>query len=283
MTTALVDRPRRSHSQLSDFVRCSWAYRLKRVKKVAEIPSVWLAAGKSFHELTEEIDRFAYAWGIVSAASAYDAGGLGTFDDHLDKQLDELRLIEPDEKLWRTAGRPTKEKPDGESVSWWRNEGPEMVRRYIEWRSATDDVLAMAAVAGGPGIEVEVETQLGGVPVIGYVDRVLLDRRTGELIVVDLKTGSRKPDSAAQLGQYSVQLEQQYGVHVIWGAYYDARNGVLGDPVDLSQYSTSTLGVQFRALDTSVRLQLFLPNIGDNCRTCGFRASCVFAGGKEPA
>lgn len=245
---------------------------------------MWLPGGISFHEVTERFDREAEALGQLPAEQGEEHGRWqDEFTDQFEKELDHVRETEPDESKWRTAGRATKDKPHGENILWWHTAGRDMVQRYVDWRFSTADSLVMATVKGAPGIEVEVKAPLAGVPVIGYVDRLMRDATTGAPIVVDLKTGSRKPDSPMQLALYSVQLERMLGEPVTWGAYYDARKGVLGEPIPLERFTEDNLGLIYDGLDRAISQNIFIPNVSSGCNSCGVRTSCIFAGGTEPA
>jgi putative RecB family exonuclease len=279
-----TDRVSRSHSQLSTYLHCGWEYRLKKIAKVTERPSVWLPGGSAFHTTTEAIDHA--TWEIRTAdeltLALYWPTWEEEFDRNFEEEIEKLREQEPDETRWRTAGRTTKDKPNGEDVAWWRAEGRAMVGRYLDWKISTVDTLRIAAVKGAPGIEVEVTVPVGGVPMRGFIDRVLEDPKTGVLMVMDLKTGSRTPDSPLQLALYSVQLEEMLGRSVTYGAFWMARKGVLTDPIDLSVWTNKNLGIIYRSLDSSIEQGLFLPNITSMCGKCGVREHCLFQGGKDP-
>lgn len=274
-------RPSRSHSQLNNYLHCGHAYYLTKIRRLAERPSVWLPGGKAFHTATEQFDLA--TWTDTCADDWDVEPWLNVLDEAFDVELAELRESEPDETRWRTAGRKTKEKPNGEDVTWWREAGRGFVRDYITWRTNSISLLEIAVTPdGGPAIELEVTLTLGGVPMRGYVDRVLRDRDTGGLLVVDLKTGSRTPDSPLQLALYSVQLEPVLGEPVVWGAFYDARKGVLADPINLRQWNTDNLGSIYSMLDKGIQAGVFLPNISSMCRSCGIREHCIYTGGRDP-
>lgn len=273
----------RSVSQLKSYLHCGWQYRLTRIYKVPEAPSVWLAAGKAFHSATEDFDRA--SWQDTDLSQFDPADFQTAFGVWFDQYLDETRQEHPDvaDVHFRTAGRKTKDKPAGEDIDWWRQEGPVMVGRYIEWRTSTVDSLRIAAVESGPGIEVEVTGSLGGVPVRGYVDRLLEDANTGDLMIADMKTGSRKVDDPTQLATYALLLERRLQRPIVWGAYYNGRTGTLDDPFDLTAYTDGALGTVYRNLDRAIDQAIYLPNISSGCKACGVRKHCVFQGGTDPA
>jgi RecB family exonuclease len=273
----------RSVSQLNDWLHCSWSFYLKRIKRVPERPSVWLAGGKAFHTATEAFDRASWQDSDLSQFDPHDFED--AFEQAFDLHLAEMAEEFPDTPLdqYRTAGRKTRDKPNGEDINWWRIAGPVFVRDYLKWRQSTVDTLRIAPVVGAPGIEVEVDMPLAGIPMKGYVDRLMVDASTGELLVVDIKSGSRTPESPMQLATYAVQLERLVGQRPTWGAYYDARKGVLHPPIDLSAFTPERLGVVFRSLDRSVQQRTFLPRIDSHCKACGVKEACIWRGGQEPA
>lgn len=275
-----MPRPHRSHSQLNSYLHCGHQYYLTKVRRVAESPSVWLPGGKAFHSTTEEFD-LSYAW---QDKNLDETRFLDLFTANFNAELDLLRANDPDESTWRTAGRATKEKPNKEDIAWWHVAGREMVAGYIAWRVSTADIWDIATVNGAPGIEVEVTMPLGGVPMKGWVDRVLRSRRDGRLLVADLKTGSSTPKSPLQLAVYSVQLEPLLGgEQVLWGAFYDARKGTLLEPINLAAWNEPRLGKVYGDLDRGITAGVFLPRIDSHCISCGVRDACIYQGGKEPA
>lgn len=269
-------RAHRSHSQLNAYQRCGHAYYLQRVARKPELPSVWLPAGKAFHTATEEFDRAVVFNDPLEVENWEDV-----FTDAFEAELEIQRKLFPDEKKWRAAGRVTKEKPNKEDVLWWHTFGRELMVKYIDWRITSADVWEIATVNGELGVEVEVTSPLGGVPMKGWVDRLLRSKLDGRLVVVDLKSGSRTPTSPMQLATYSIQLEELLSEPVLWGAWYNARAGALDEPINLSRWTAQLLGTVYSDLDRGIEQKIFLPNIDTHCKGCGVRDFCVFQGGRE--
>lgn len=265
----------RSYSQLSEWKQCSWRFYLRRLLRAQETPSVWTAGGLAFHKTTEMYDMLTWQENDLSGWQD-PRPWFGTFRDQFEEELDKLRAIDPDESNWRVASKGR------ETIVFWRQLGPVLISQYIAWRTSTVDTLRIAAVKSAPGIEVKVETSLGDVPVVGYIDRVFQDVRTGVLEIVDYKSGARMPADSGQLGQYSVQLEQQEGTPVTWGAFYNARKGQLDGPLNLAGYTEAGLGQQYQRLEASIEAREFEPNITALCKSCGVKQFCKFVGGKEP-
>lgn len=276
-------RAHRSHSQLNNYLHCGHQYYLTRVRRYKEQPSVWLAGGKAFHTATEEFDLDVASSDDQTPAGANITFYEDKFTDAFEAELDLIRKDFPDESTWRAAGRVTKDKPNKENVLWWHTAGRTMIRDYIAWWVANAEVWEVATLPDGrPAIEIEVTQPLGGVPLKGYLDRLLRSKLDSRLVVADLKSGSRTPASPMQLATYSVQLEPLLGgEQVLWGAWYDARKGSLGEPVNLSKWTEGLLGKVYGDLDRAIGSGVFLPNIDDHCKGCGVAKFCVYNGGRE--
>lgn len=272
----LAERRSRSFSQLSSFKQCSWAYYLQRIRKLPETPSVWFPAGTAFHLATEQYDEL--TWNLEDLTGFSDpAPWQNTFTDLHERELDQLRVQEPNEAAWRAANSGK------ETVAWWRKKGRDYIAAYILWRAKVHSSLRIAEIDDKPAIELEVKVELGGVPVRGFVDRLYVDINTGVYLLVDYKTGRSAPSSADQPGLYSVMVEEQFGLPVVYGAFYDARKGDLGDTYNLRDYTKQSLGSVYSRLDREINAGNFQPTISRLCGSCGVKRFCKFVGGVEPA
>ena len=115
------------------------------------------------------------------------------------------------------------------------------------------------------------------------IDRVF--EVDGNLVVVDLKTSSRDPQSALQLGFYKYGLEHQFGQPVELGTYYMSRKAGTIEMIDLTWYTDEKLEYLVETFDKSRKAGIFLPN-AESCGLCGFTKICPFSskrdkGGKE--
>lgn len=281
-SAASETRRTRSYSQLESYQKCSWAFYLRRIRRLPELPSMWSPGGTAFHAATEAFDRA--TWRLPLAGFDDIKPWQDRFLEIFETELDELRAVSPDESEWRVSQKnKTKKNPAGEDAAWWRQHGSAMVGRYIQWRISTDDTLVMAAVESGPAVEVEVRALLGGVPVVAIIDRVFQDRNTGVAEIVDLKTGRRMPEKTTQLGHYSVLYEMFSGQPTTWGTFYDARKGSLAEVYDLTVYTAYSIAEQYVWLDRAIALGEFFPNITYLCSACGVRKWCKYQGGSEPS
>jgi RecB family exonuclease len=184
---------------------------------------------------------------------------------------------------WRAAGRKSKDWPDKENGDFWQAKAPELVQAYIDWRKLQTNFTIWQPEPGLPAIELGATVPIGGVMVKAYMDRIfeVPDGDTTELVVLDLKTGSRKPDSDLQLGFYACVTEVAYGRRPKWGTYWHARDGNMLPLVDLSHYSLELLGSLLADYKRARDNGIYLPQPGGNCNNCGVRRACAIKNGDE--
>ena len=202
------------------------------------------------------------------------------FHDAFDEQVKERVEFSgfPTEE-WRAGGRSTKAYPNKEDESFWRDHGPQWCKDYVSWRETTDWRI-WTTPTGEPAIELAMEVPIGGVMVKAIVDRVF-ETPDNHLVVVDLKSGSRNPDSSLQLGFYACAIEVTYGVRPGWGGYYSARKGSLLPVASMDAYSEHLLGGILTRFVKACEDDIFIPQPGGHCNSCGVARGCAIVGGVE--
>ncbi len=272
----------RSWSQLSAYEQCAHAFYLERRLRVPTAPAVWFPAGTAYHSATEAFDRLACSEGLDTAI---EAGGWDTtFEAELEAELDKIREDHPDESTWRTASsKLVAWKAKGETVDFWRANGPVMVEKYIAWRKDNEHVYDVLRLPNGqPALETEMMTLFGTVEVKAFADLVLVDVNTGATVVVDRKSGKSTPRSLDQLGVYRLGLEDTYKLPIWYGAYFMARTGKITDPRPLEQYDDGRLTVRFENMDALEKQGVYPPNITNLCNWCSVKPHCIYQGGSLP-
>lgn len=270
----LTGRPHLSYSSLDTFTQCGEKFRLSRIHRMPEEQSWWLVGGSAFHKATEVLD-------LNPTSTDYEA----LFGMAWDEEVAKLDLKQP----VRAGGRATKEFPNKEDDKWWLAQGPRMVQQYHQWRQDTG--WHLYDMAGTPAVEWQFTLTLPNpiaapdaspeLVVLGYIDRVFVTP-DGEVIVVDLKTGSKEPASTTQLGVYAAALRQRGGVTPLLGAYYMARQGTVGQTKSLLHYTDSMLAYWLGTFEDAVRSERFLPHVSSLCGTCGVASHCYAIGGHAP-
>lgn len=256
-----------SYSSLSSYLQCGLKYKLTKIDGFAEQPAWWSAAGSAVHTATE--------WWDVGLHEELDVPGLfmRSFEEQILKEETYTGVLRGE---WRNSR--------GQDYDWWVSNGPPMVQSYIDWRQSTGwQVLDVTRPTDGvtqPGVEVPVDAVMGGMPVKGYIDRVFVTG-AGEVVIVDLKTGARKPDSALQLGFYRAALQLQYGITADLGAYFMNRRKP-GEQLlveGLQQYTPEFIGRFISDFKRARELKLYIPHVTAMCKACGVARHCWAVGG----
>lgn len=264
----LTGRNYLSHSSMSTFVDCGERFRLERVVGVPQQKAWYLVGGSAFHtasemldkgELTDPVEAWNVAWADQYKREITDAG------------------VNPADV--RAGGRKSKEWPDKEVAAWWEANGPAMVAQYLEWRMQRmeEGWQWFTTPDGKPAVEVGIQIELADVLVKGFIDRVMVNP-DGELLVVDLKTGSHTPASTLQLGIYALGVERHFGVRPILGAYYMARKGQLTEPTSLLHFTEEQVGDWFSKAKKGIEAELFIPHVSSLCGSCSVRPYCTAFG-----
>jgi putative RecB family exonuclease len=185
---------------------------------------------------------------------------------------------------WFQAGRG-----ETEGYDWWMANGPRLVQNFIDWYEARDDVTVWIAPDGTPAIELPVMLDFGTVPVRGYIDLVLAFGKVNPaLVVMDFKSGTRKPDNPRQLAIYANAIERTYGIRPRYGSYFMNRGGRSGtdffqQPIEMNRpsFDFGYLSKEFEMFDLAVQSGIFPANPGDHCRRCGVAYACAEVGGEQ--
>lgn len=181
---------------------------------------------------------------------------------------------------YTATGRATKEYGGKRTAQWWLDHGPAMVEKWIAWREETKwEFLTLDAA---PAIEVELDFTLPGDIVIkGYIDRVFV-LPTGEVAVVDLKSG-RIPETGEQLGLYRVGLGLTHNIWPDWGYYWNPDKGN-GQPILLTKYTPDYFAELYGNAIRGINAGAFIPKPANSCRNwCGVARFCAAVGGSEAA
>lgn len=270
-----------SYSGLSTYLECGEKFRLTRVNKAPRSPAYWFAGGTAVHYGAEVYDLNVALDGN-SHEVAMDAAIKG-FHHSFQAEIAKANEENPGAE-WRAGGRATKANPNKEDDWWWALDGPIQVKQYCEWRQAHNLLNLWVTPDGTLAVELGYELTLPGstTPTRGYIDRVFQHKGTGELITVDLKSGSRVPADVTQLGLYSSAIEAKYGVRPQFAAYYMTRKAELTERVDLTRFNAGMLGQWLDKARVGIEAGVFLPHITSMCGTCEVRDLCYAKNGDIP-
>lgn len=186
-------------------------------------------------------------------------------------QQQQLTNTNINQSEWKAAGRATKANPNKEDGTWWTTNGSTMVDSWITWRNGTSK-WKIWEYNGVPAIELSIQPVWNDIPVQMHIDRVMVTPE-GELVVLDIKTGSSKPKSDLQLAFYAAGMEEVLGMRPQYGTYWMARDGGIGELVNLDKYPKSDIIDIVTKFDTARKQELFIPNF-NHCVMCGLITEC---------
>lgn len=287
--------PRMSHSRYEMYASCGEKYRLAKIERVPQTPGIYRAAGTAFHEWTDMYD----------VSPPWD-----TEVSHEDWYANRLHgLIREDEEKSGFAfsewDNPARKKGANEAArDKFINElGPDMIRKYIDWRAQSAWSIAdmgpcldcsrvvepgggLAEIEGADdcgrcggsgrlnGIEFEIEFEIQGVQEIVKIDRIFEIPETGQMVAIDTKTWRRRRVTA-QLPTYLVALRQA-GFNVGGAAYYEARKGTTTEIKDYRYWDEKRLATLHVQAAHMISEGWFLPRPSDDCSMCDVRRHCAF-------
>jgi len=251
-----------SHSAINNYLRCGKAYELGKLG-VQESPAWWLLGGSAVHKATEWIDKG--EWDDAPEMAFHKA-----FYDEIIRTEQSF----PDRNEWRKAGYGAR----AQGYEHWLEQGPRYVKQWASHGALFSEV------------EYDVSTTLpSGIKIKAYVDRVEVSPEGVD--VIDLKTGSTRPDSDQQLGIYSVltlhKLNQdtKYTVpdmrvgHQLHGAYnYMFKDDEFYE-MDVSNWTLETVDGIAQEWYRGIQAEVFLPNRGKQCGSCGLGNGCFLQSG----
>lgn len=255
-----------SFSTYDGYATCGQRAYLQKVMRVEQRPNWGSVGGTAVHGCVEVIET---AGGEVTDLT-------GLFNDQFDQALADTLERSPSYSKtdFHVAGRGKK------TEEWWREEGPRMVARWIDWRNQTGWSL-WHTPQGLPGVETELNFTIGDdIPVRAFIDSVFL-LPSGLPAIVDVKTG-RLPETGAQLGLYRLGMEKQFDVDVPWGYFWDAAKGDHGQPISLDRYTEHYFVTLFEQAIAGHNAGVFLPKPANNCGGwCGVAKFCPAVGGSQ--
>ncbi|WP_395759492.1 PD-(D/E)XK nuclease family protein [Streptomyces althioticus] len=259
-----IETQPRSVSQVDQFEKCSWQFKLQRIDRVIPRPAAWSFQGTAFHSAAEELEKSGRAKGEEEIVQL--------FSDQYSALVNKAMDKEPDLSRWMTAGG----KPAGQDIEERYRLGQSQVRDYVRWSKEKKPVISYVKKDGDPvpGLELYFKVELGGVVVRGYIDQ-LVSEDDGSVRVRDLKTGSTK--SHFQLETYAVAVRKQFGEEVNRGDWYFGKEGRLSRPVDLTDVTEDQVAARYVEMDQGVKRGDFKPNPGFHCRFCDVAWACSYS------
>ena len=252
-----------SPSRASDFMQCPLLYRFRVIDKLPSAPSPAAARGTLVHSVLERLFDLPADGRTIEAASA---------------------MVEPQ---WQALleGEPELadlvDATDLAAVASWFADAVSLIQR---WFTLEDPTRLEPAER-----ELYVETDLDGLTLRGYVDRLDVTP-TGEMRVVDYKTGR----SPSELFEAKALFQMKFYALVLWrlrGQVPRMLQLVYLGNSEIVRYSpdeADLLAVErklkalWKAIETAARTGDWRPSKSKLCDWCDHRALCPEWGGTPP-
>ncbi|MGI5249371.1 RecB family exonuclease [Actinacidiphila glaucinigra] len=266
-TEAVPPRPPSSlsPSRAADFMRCPLLYRLRVIDRLPEKPSPAATRGTVVHAVLERLFDVPAAERTADRARAMVPGQW-------------QRLLEERPELSELFAAE-----DGQGLAQWLEEAARLVER---WFSLEDPTRLEPAER-----ELYVETELeSGLTLRGYIDRLDVAAASGDLRVVDYKTGKApRPEYADealfQMKFYALVLWRLRGVvpRRLQLVYLGSGEVLTYDP---SEGELRAVGRKLEALWEAIRRATesgdWRPRPSRLCDWCDHQAVCPSFGGTPP-
>lgn len=146
-----IETQPRSVSQVDQFEKCSWQFKLQRIDRVIPRPAAWSFQGTAFHSAAEELEKSGRAKGEEEIVQL--------FSDQYSALVNKAMDKEPDLSRWMTAGG----KPAGQDIEERYRLGQSQVRDYVRWSKEKKPVISYVKKDGDPvpGLELYFKVELG--------------------------------------------------------------------------------------------------------------------------
>lgn len=251
-----------SPSRAADFMQCPLLYRFRVVDKLPEPPSAAAARGTLVHAVLERL---------------FDVPAPERTPEHAVSLIDPewQRLVEEEPELAQLVG------DDSRGGEGWTNAAAALVFRWFELEDPTRLEPAER--------ELYVETEIDGLTLRGYVDRLDV-APTGQLRIVDYKTG-RSPSvlfeakALFQMKFYALVLWRTRGVVPAMLQLVYLGNGEIvryaPDERDLLATERKVLAL-WDAIERSAITGDWRPSPSRLCDWCSFKELCPAWGGTPP-
>jgi putative RecB family exonuclease len=252
-----------SPSRASDFMQCPLLYRFRVIDKLPQAPSAAAARGTLVHSVLERVFDLPAAGRTLDAAAAMVAPQWAAL---LEAEPELGELVDGD---------------DPEALALWVKDAVTLVER---WFSLEDPTRLEPAER-----ELYVETDLDGLTLRGYVDRLDI-APTGEVRVVDYKTGR----SPSELFEGKALFQMKFYALVLWRlngtvprmlqlVYLGNSEIVRYTPDEADLLATERkLKALWRAIEQAASTGDWRPRTSRLCDWCDHRALCPAWGGTPP-
>lgn len=280
----MADKMRLSHSQQKTLHGCTLSWFIQRRARMPGTTYWSTLAGSVFHERVEHF-------------LLHGEWPTETILEHLDRLVFDHLFDTPygpeDIRVSKQlpSGLKATDHPNGfdhdavvAAIPVWINKWRKWMdeRREEGWVVLGSPEDPKAYFGDYTGVELEVKYALGGHPVIGSIDCVLVNIHTGDIWLVDWKAGRSKPDDTSQLDGYRIGFEALTGITPKRASFFMVRTGKEHLTADLPTFSQSMLDYKYQdAGERALRAEAgdFVIDRTQCQYLCPVRAFCGLQGG----
>lgn len=262
-----------SWSQVSEYARCSKAYQLRRLYEAPVTPATWLFGGSLVHTAIEMYNLALVAGESPDPEVVWAAA--------VEKTTEEQALRNPVPfHEWRKPFR------GGLDIGGWIDTGIVHLEAWITFLADTDWSIARLA-DGTPLVEIDLTCEYGWgeekFTVKGAAD-VVMQQPSGELVLLDIKTGSKMPNNFLQLGLYSCSMERLGMPKPPLGGFFSTKTGSLVGINSMLQYRGEYFDDLLTRTREGIHGGVFTPAlVPDVCRNCDVASACFAVKGHAAA
>jgi len=258
-----------SFSQLSTYHSCGEKWRLQKVERVPQEPQGAWIGGRAVHRAIQESEREGW-WPDEDTWRGPEGAMIAFFLAELERGVAE----DGGSEAIRWGGRKDRQGNPGEDLAWWRKNGEFMLRRYVDTRVTLAEA-GYEPIEGG--VEMKVVAEVGGIPVVGYLDKFLM-HEAGEPVILDYKGGQIGRADPLQFATYAALLERSRGIVVERGLAIflraaDAARRIA--PVRFAEL-VPRMDEVYEAAVAGISAGLFPVRPGPFCPSCSVRDSCWY-------
>lgn len=259
----MADKPKyRSVSQRNTYDRCPYRYKLERIDKVWQRPASWLSQGLGVHKAMEE-------WELSDRTKTFDEL-VEIYKEEFAKSIAEQAEDTPNFEFWFGSGRYNGE----QDIERRWHLGIEQVGALVRWANAHPEQKIWTTPDGEKAIELRFDVEIGGIPVVGYIDQVV--ETPDGLMVRDIKTGA-KPGDIFQLATYAEAMKLLYDVDIEAGDYFMGKTGKPTKTLPITPEDKAFVHEDFARLEEKIQAEDFPPKPSrNNCTMCAVKTSCEF-------
>jgi hypothetical protein len=244
--------PHISFSQYNTYVGCPRNWYLSKIQQAEQVQTWYIPIGTAVHQMIEEhLDDL-----IVVPRTAEEA-----FFPLISAQM----KVEPDLSKWLAGGSKKNGFVTGDVALQRVKDCFERALEFLE----DIDVWEVEYDASGPLPELSVD-------VSAFVDIIGEHKRHGP-IILDWKSGSKKPDNAFQLETYSALLQgakhQMFPGKGLWAML--APGAPVARPIDLSAVDPREIGLKYQKVRTAMEAMQIQAKKKYMCSMCFNSVNCL--------